>query len=87
MYDREERLVLACSDVPGDVNFARPPDDSAEPVTCPFATVQAYDPRVESDLLDELVKAHDLGDFLERLARRGFRVREGRPRIQRIARL
>ncbi len=87
VFDREGRLVLACSDQPGEFNFARPPDDSADPVCCDFATLQAYDARAEPVMLNEVFRARDLPDFLARLARLGYRVREGRPRPGRFARL
>ena len=42
VFNRDERLALALSDEPGVFNFTRLPDEKADIVECPFATLQCY---------------------------------------------
>lgn len=87
VFDRNERLVLAVSEEPGEFNFAQLPDEGADPVFCNFATVQCYDPTVESEALNILTKSRSAQDIIELLQTAGFRVVEGRPKVASIARL
>jgi len=87
IYSRDGRLVLALSDEPGALNFAKPPGEDADPVECPFATLQCYDAKCEAEILTLLVRSTDLEDFLDRLLNAGHRVVEGRPKVGRFARL
>jgi hypothetical protein len=87
IYNRDYRLVLAVSDDPGIFNFARLPDEDVEPIECEFATIQAYDTKVEPDVLNILLRSADLEEFLDELSNKGFKVIEGRPQPRRLARL
>lgn len=87
IYSREDRLILALSDEPGVFNFARAPADDMEPLECAYATLQCYDPKAEAEILDLMVRSTDLEDFLDRLHTARFKIREGRPRPSRFARL
>lgn len=87
IYDRDDRLVLVISDQPGEFNFARLPDEGADPVECDFATLQCYTPKVEPEVLNLLFRCADVEEFLDRMKKRGFKVRAGRPRPYRFARL
>lgn len=87
VFSREDRLVLALSDEPGEVNFAKMPDEDADPVECPYATLQCYDTKAEPELLNLIFKCHDVEELLERLRESGFKVRPGRPKPMRFARL
>jgi hypothetical protein len=87
IYNRDDRLILALSDEPGEFNFARVPDEDCDPVECAFATLQCYDVKAEPEMLNLLFRSTDLEDFLDRLRAAGHKVREGRPRPKKIARL
>ncbi len=87
IYNKEQRLVLALSDEPGEVNFSKVPDDDVDPVECGFATLQCYDSKSEPEILTILFRSSDLEDFLDRMLNAGFKVREGRPKPSRFARL
>jgi hypothetical protein len=87
VYDRDYRLVLAVSDEPGIFNFAKLPDEDVEPIECDFATLQAYDVKVEPDVLNILLRSQDLDEFLDQLSNKGFKVIEGRPQPRKLARL
>lgn len=87
IYNKDQRLVLALSDEPGELNFSKVPDEDVEPVECAFATLQCYDSKAEPEILNLLFRASDLEDFLDRLLNAGFKVREGRPKPRRFARL
>jgi hypothetical protein len=87
IYNRDQRLVLALSDEPGELNFSKVPDEDTDPVECPFATLQCYDTKSEPEILTILFRSSDLEDFLDRMLNAGFKVREGRPRPRRFARL
>jgi hypothetical protein len=87
VFNRDERLVLALSDEPGEFNFTRLPDEEADIVECPFATLQCYDVKAESELLNLMYASGGVDDLLNRLVETGYRVVEGRPRVGRIARL
>jgi hypothetical protein len=87
VLDRDHRLVLAVSDEPGIFNFTKPPEDDVDPVECEFATLQCYSLKAEPEMLRLLFAARDLEEFLETLMEQGYKVIEGRPRADRIARL
>ena len=87
IYDRDDRLVLALSDEPGEFNFAKIPPSDADPVECPFATIQCYDRSAEPEVLNILFKASDIDDLLEALRKNRYKIREGRPKTRRFARL
>ena len=87
VFDSEERLVLAISNVPGEFNFARLPDVGADPLFCDFATLQCYTSEVESEALGILTKSRSVKQLLDYLHDAGFRVVEGRPQVAKIARL
>lgn len=87
IFNADDRLVVALSDEPGEFNFTKIPDDTAEIVECRFATVQCYLAEVEPDVLTEMKRAKNLDDFLRRLAKKGYKVREGRPQPRKFARL
>jgi hypothetical protein len=87
VFNRDERLVLALSDEPGQFNFTRLPDEEADIVECPFATLQCYDVKAEPELLNMMYASGGIDEMLDRLAKASFRVVEGRPRVGRIARL
>lgn len=87
VYNKDDRLVLALSDEPGEFNFTRLPEEETDIVECSFATVQCYLTEVEPDALNILRKAVHLDDFLRLLKKRGYKVREGRPQPSKFARL
>jgi hypothetical protein len=87
IYNKDQRLVLALSDEPGELNFSKVPDEDVDPVECPFATLQCYDSKHEPEILTLLFRSSDLEDFLDRMLNAGYKVREGRPKPRRFARL
>ena len=87
IFNQDDRLVLALSDEPGEVNFTRLPEDGTLPVRCAFATLQCYDSKTEPEILNNLMRAADLEDFLARLKKGGFKIRTGRPKPYKFARL
>ncbi len=87
MYNRDDRLVLALADQPGEFNFAKMPDEDAEIVECSFATLQCYESKAEAELLNLLFRSQDIEEFLERLKANKYKVRPGRPQPYKFARL
>jgi hypothetical protein len=87
VFDKEGRLALAISDEPGEFNFARMPPDDVDPVDCAFATIQCYSSKAEPEMLNLLMRSDDLEAFLDALTSAGYKVRQGRPRSKRFARL
>jgi hypothetical protein len=87
VFNGDERLVLALSDEPGQFYFTRVPDEDADIVECPFATLQCYDVKEEPELLNLMYTSDGVDELLNRLGEVGYRVVEGRPRVGRIARL
>lgn len=87
VYNRDDRLVLALSEEPGEFNFTRIPEDGTDIVTCPFATMQCYLTEVEPDVLNHMKRARNLNDFLRRLRKQGYKVIDGRPQPSKFARL
>lgn len=87
IYNKDDRLVLALSDEPGEFNFTRIPDEGTDIVTCPFATLQCYLTAVEPDVLNVMKRSKNLRDFLKRMTKAGYKVREGRPQPSKFARL
>lgn len=87
VYNRDDRLVLALSDEPGEFNFTKLPDDDVEPIELEFATIQCYFTHEEPAILNLLMRSRDLEDFLDRLLSHGYKVRPGRPTPTKFARL
>ncbi len=87
VYNRDDRLVLALSDEPGEFNFTRLPDDDVDPIECPFATLQCYFTHEEPQILNLLFRSRNLEDFIDSLLSHGYKVRQGRPMPGRFARL
>jgi hypothetical protein len=87
IFNADDRLVIAISDEPGEFNFTKIPDEDAEIIECDFATIQCYLSEVEPDALNVLFGSKNLKDFLKRLAKKGYKIREGRPQPRKFARL
>ena len=87
VYNKDDRLVLALSNQPGEFNFTRLPDDDVEPIECPFATLQCYFTHEEPQILNLLFRARGLEDFIDSLLSHGYKVRQGRPTPSKFARL
>ena len=68
VFNRDERLALALSDEPGVFNFTRLPDEKADIVECPFATLQCYDVNAESELLNLMYASGGVDDLLNQPA-------------------
>ncbi|MBK8014067.1 MAG: hypothetical protein IPK13_22310 [Deltaproteobacteria bacterium] len=87
VFDRDDRLVLALSNEPGEYNFARLPPRPVDPVFLPYATVQCYDAKAESALLQMVMASSTVSDLFQRLSGAGYRIQLGRPKTGHFARL
>ena len=87
VFNKDDRLVLALSNEPGEFNFTRLPEDDVEPIECPFATLQCYFTTEEPAILNLLFRSRDLEDFIDNLLSHGYKVRQGRPTPSKFARL
>lgn len=76
----EGRLVLTVRNQPGALrSSALPPSPDWKPPQHPFLTAQAHDAESESRLKDILDQSRDFDDFLRRLSKEGFRIKESNP--------
>lgn len=87
VFDRDGRLAMSLSNEPGEFIFTRPTDEDTDPVECDFATLQCFQVQVEPELLTLLRGTTSLGEFLESLSAKKYRVMEGRPKPSGFARL
>lgn len=87
VFDRDDRLVLALSNEPGEYNFARLPPRPVDPVFLTYATIQCYDAKAESALLRMVMESSTVTDLFDRLASAGYRVHLGRPKTGHFAHL
>lgn len=87
VFNKDDRLVLAMSNEPGEFNFTRLPDDDVDPIECPFATLQCYFSHEEPQILNLLFRSRNLEDFIDHLLSHGYKVRAGRPTPSKFARL
>jgi hypothetical protein len=76
----EGRLVLTARNQPGPLrSTALPPSPDWKPPQHPFLTAQAHDANSESRLKNILDQSKDFDDYLRRLSKDGFHVKELNP--------
>ena len=77
---------MIVSEGAGEFRFVNTDASSAGP-TCPFATIESYDPHSEGEVLSLIARASNLEEFLERLVAGRFFVLSGPPQPSKFARL
>jgi hypothetical protein len=78
VYDKSGKAVAELKDAPGPiVSRAGPPPDG-KVVTHPFVTASSLDAMAENDLHEALQAAASFKDFVARLRKAGFSVKEGK---------
>jgi hypothetical protein len=73
---RADRLVLTVTNKPGPITSTATPPVNSNPVMHPFLSATAHSASEENALHMILVQSGDFNDFLRRLARSGYTVRE-----------
>jgi hypothetical protein len=73
---RADRLVLTVKNKPGAIISTATPPANGSPVAHPFLSATAHAATEENTLHTILVQSSDFDDFLRRLARRGYTIRE-----------